>query len=418
MSIWENISLSLSSLRSNKMRSLLTMLGIIIGIGAVIGIVTVGDALTSAVSENLSSFGANTVQIFVQSKRDDVDTMYDYVQLGESDLITQEMMDMVMQEFAGEVDSYSLEDMVGSGTTTSGRNYANLSLTGVTTGYATDNSITIQQGRFLNQNDEDGYKRVAVVSDKLVANMFGTANPIGQQIAIETNGHVGIYTIVGVYTYEASAYGGYSASSDKNITTNVYIPITTANKITGTRGYSYLNFYVNANADASAVADSVAAYVNRFYSRNTDFGVQAVSMESMLDSINQIFDTIKIAIAAIAAISLLVGGIGVMNIMLVSITERTNEIGIRKALGATNGEIRTQFIVEAIVVCLVGGLIGIALGALLGGVGASLMGTSAAPTLGTILMATGFSMAIGVFFGYYPANKAAKLDPIEALRYE
>ncbi len=141
-------------------------------------------------------------------------------------------------------------------------------------------------------------------------------------------------------------------------------------------------------------------------------------MESMLESMTQMLSTVSLAIAVIAGISLLVGGIGVMNIMLVSVTERTREIGTRKALGATNGSIRTQFIVEAVIICLIGGLLGILVGLALGAAGARLLGYAASPSVGVILAAVAFSMSIGVFFGYYPAGKAARLDPIEALRYE
>ena len=143
-----------------------------------------------------------------------------------------------------------------------------------------------------------------------------------------------------------------------------------------------------------------------------------MAMSTMVESMSSIMNTLSIAISVIAGISLLVGGIGVMNIMLVSVTERTREIGTRKALGATNNDIRLQFVVESIIVCLIGGVIGIAAGTLLGYCGSSLISEPALPTLGSIALAVGFSMAIGVFFGYYPANKAARLDPIEALRYE
>ena len=143
-----------------------------------------------------------------------------------------------------------------------------------------------------------------------------------------------------------------------------------------------------------------------------------MSMESVIESVDSMMRKLSIAISVIAAISLLVGGIGVMNIMLVSVTERTREIGTRKALGATNGDIREQFVVESIIICLVGGIIGILLGTLLGYVGSSLLDASSLPSVGSIALAVGFSLAVGVFFGYYPANKAAKLDPIEALRYE
>ena len=173
-----------------------------------------------------------------------------------------------------------------------------------------------------------------------------------------------------------------------------------------------------AGTDPSAVAATLMNFLNRYYRSNENYRVLAISMQSMIASVNEIMDTLSVAISVIAAISLLVGGIGVMNIMLVSVTERTREIGTRKALGATNGDIRVQFVVESIIICLIGGVIGILLGALMGYVGSSLLGKASFPSVSGIAIAVGFSVAVGVFFGYYPANKAAKLDPIEALRYE
>ncbi len=159
-------------------------------------------------------------------------------------------------------------------------------------------------------------------------------------------------------------------------------------------------------------------FFNRYYEKNPYITIQVISMESMLTQIDSMMSTMSIAIAIIAGISLLVGGIGVMNIMLVSVTERTREIGTRKALGAPNSAIRAQFIIESVITCLVGGVFGIILGVVLGSFGASALGFPAKPSISIIFIAVSFSMAIGVFFGYYPANKAAKLNPIEALRYE
>jgi putative ABC transport system permease protein len=249
--------------------------------------------------------------------------------------------------------------------------------------------------------------------------MFGSVDALGKQIFINTDAHSGIYTIVGIYWYKQDAMSAGSQVSEKNLSTDVYIPISIANMITGSDGSQNVTIVTKAGSDSVAFADDVESYFNNvFYAQNQDYQISAFSMEDMMQTMMDMMATMQIAIAAIAAISLLVGGIGVMNIMLVSITERTREIGTRKALGATNGEIRMQFIIEAIIICLVGGLIGIGLGVIIGVVGASLLAFPASASPFAILLATGFSTIIGLFFGYYPANKAAKMDPIDALRYE
>ena len=419
MNLGENVSLALSSLWANKMRALLTMLGIIIGIGSVIAILTLGDALTGSVTDSMSGFGVNNVTLSLQSKKEQGrGGPSGMAAIDDKNLVTTAMLDDLRAAFPDEIKEIAISDSVGSGQTTSGRLYANLSLTGVNEEYAAANSITVAQGRFLNAKDDEGGKKVAVVSDKLASNMFGSASALGRQITVTVGEHVGVYTVVGVYEYEASSMMGGQTASDKDISTTVYIPLSTAGKINRTAGYSSATLVTNTGVDSTRFAEDATRFFDKYYSRNADYGVSLTSMESMLDTVTEMLDTIELAIAAIAAISLLVGGIGVMNIMLVSITERTREIGTRKAIGATNGEIRIQFVVEAVIICLIGGLIGVALGIALGMVGASLLGTPATPSVATILLATGFSMAIGVFFGYYPANKAAKLDPIDALRYE
>ncbi|MDR0853242.1 MAG: ABC transporter permease [Clostridiales Family XIII bacterium] len=435
MNIVENIRLAFSSLFANKMRAILTMLGIIIGIGSVIGIMTMGNSLSGYMSSSMQDLGTNNVTVYLQEKSEEEERAgdaYDQMRsfesaeaevaqtdISEKDLISDEMLDIVRSEFKDIVEYISVTDTVGSGSVSDGDKYANLSLLGVSADYAKASSLEMKSGRFLSEKDASGNKKVAVVSEKLTEKMFGSDDPLGKQIFIDTDVHSGVYTIVGVYWYKEDMMNVGAQSSEKNLSTNVFIPLSIANMITGNSGSQSVTIVTKAGSDSIAFASDVKNYFNEvFYSKNQDYQITALSMEDMMQTMMDMMATMEIAIAAIAAISLLVGGIGVMNIMLVSITERTREIGTRKALGATNGEIRVQFIIEAVIICLVGGLIGIGVGVLIGAVGASLLNFPAVPSLFAILLATGFSTFIGLFFGYYPANKAAKMDPIDALRYE
>lgn len=419
--LYENILLAISGLRANKMRALLTMLGIIIGIGSVIGIVMVGDSMTNSMTSSLQEMGANTVQISLQQRESENGTSYS-VYMDEEDYINDEMIEAFLEDYGDVVESVSLQEGMGSGRVTEGHRYANVSISGVNSGYQSANHLTMLGGRFIGDKDNKGVKNVAVVSDRLVNNMFGQGqNPLGKEIKVNCGKEQYTFTIIGVYKYEQNAMMAMmgAAASDADITTDLFIPIQTEWKLTGTiEGYYYINVMTKQGTDSRALAQDFQDYFNRFYTRNQDFQIMAISLDSVIDQYASMMGTVQVAIAVIAAISLLVGGIGVMNIMLVSVTERTREIGTRKALGAKNSAIRMQFIVESVIICLIGGIIGIIFGMLLGYAGASLLGFPAHPSVDAILIAVCFSMAIGVFFGYYPANKAAKLDPIEALRYE
>ena len=422
MGIGESVRVSLEGLRANKMRSLLTMLGIIIGIAAVIGILTVGNGLTGSITGSMSSLGATNITVFLQEKGNGLggmETLLGVASPEEEDLITDEMLEALRQRYGEAVAGISVSASAGSGVARDGRLYANVSLTGINEEYLAVNNTDLLAGRTIRQEDLDGRRSVCVVSDRLVENLYqGDADAaLGDEVRVELNGEYQSFRIVGIYEYDASMSISFSAEED--VTTSLYIPITTANHLAGSpEGYSTVTVQASAGTDSAAMAQSIREFLSRYYANNEDYGVSAMAMSTMVESMSAIMDTLSIAISVIAGISLLVGGIGVMNIMLVSVTERTREIGIRKALGATNNDIRIQFVVESVIVCLIGGVIGILLGAVLGYVGSSLLSEACLPRPSYIALAVGFSMAIGVFFGYYPANKAARLDPIEALRYE
>ena len=219
--------------------------------------------------------------------------------------------------------------------------------------------------------------------------------------------------------YKYNSDGTTTTSTDELQTTTMYLPIDTAKNINHSfDGYSSFTVVSSSQENTSKFLTETKNFFASYYTRNNSYTITASNMESMIESMTSMVSTISVAISIIAGISLLVGGIGVMNIMMVSITERTREIGTRKALGATNRSIRLQFIIEAMIICLIGGIIGVIVGVSLGSLGAKILGYDASPDTFIILGAVAFSMCIGVFFGYYPANKAAKLNPVEALRYE
>ena len=431
MLIWENVKLALGGLRTNKMRALLTMLGIIIGIGSVIAIMTVSSSLTTSITDTFAEMGANNVTVGLKQQSESGETRSNGMKFGasnrqismdEEDRITDEMIEAVKKEYSTEVDSISLEESVGSGTVKSGTNTANVSVSGINKGYYDANDVTLVAGRYLSEADVNGNKSVIMISDKVVDNIFDgdKQSALGKKITIDISNVYYSFYVVGVYEYQTDA-NSFSSDSDEDVTTSAYLPITTAKEpMHSDAGYD--RFTIVTNPQLESVADfatEVQDYMNlQYYSNNEKYQIGTTTMSSMNSSMNDMIQTVSIAIAFIAGISLLVGGIGVMNIMLVSITERTREIGTRKALGAKNSSIRLQFIIESIVLCLIGGILGIIVGFVLGAIAASMLGYSASAPVTAIAGSVVFSMAIGVFFGYYPANKAAKLNPIEALRYE
>ena len=418
MNLGENIRLAWEGLRAGKMRAFLTMLGIIIGIGSVIGILTVGSGLTDSINSEMSTLGANNIIVMLQSKSNQQSGFMRGYE--DKDLMTDDMIEALRARYPDAIQYVSLTSMLASGTAKDGKKTANLSLDGVNTDYFDANDVKMLAGSTITESDIDNHKMKAVVSDRLVNNLFDgdVQAALGKKISVYTNFEIYTFTVVGVYKYEQNMMN-MSFAAAEDVSTSAYIPITVAQKLSGAaEGYASITIMTTSAVSSANFAAVAEHFLNKYYKNNENYQVAAMSMESILSTVDSMMGTVNIAIAAIAAISLLVGGIGVMNIMLVSVTERTREIGTRKAIGATNGNIRMQFVVESVIICSIGGAIGILFGGVLGYVGSTLIGAPAVPKLSYILLAVGFSMAIGIFFGYYPANKAAKMDPVEALRYE
>ena len=425
--IWENIKIACKALFSNKLRALLTMLGIIIGIGSVIAIMTVSESLTTSISKSFQEMGANNVTVGLSAKSDEEEVRADGMRFGasgrnvsvtEEDRITDRMISKLKKTFKNQIAAVAVSESAGTASVSRDGDSVNINVSGVNQDYFESDQVTLLAGRLIKKADLSGKKHVIVVSDQLVESMFDGDNDaaLWQKINVNINGNYQDFYIVGVYEYESAG----TVSDSDDVTTNAYIPLATEKDIMRSDdGYTQFTIVTDTSVSSvSAFANQVEAFFAPYYASNDNYEIATSTMESMTESMSEMVHTVSLAISLIAGISLLVGGIGVMNIMLVSITERTREIGTRKALGATNGSIRLQFIIESMVLCLVGGCLGIVLGLILGSVAASVLGYSATAPVAAIFVAVLFSMVVGVFFGYYPANKAARMDPIEALRYE
>lgn len=414
--IYENFRLALFSLKANKMRALLTMLGIIIGISSVIAIMTVGDSLSSTLSTTMEGFGANNIECYLDF-RPEYDGEYYYEM---EDLFTKEMIADMANKFEGKIKAISLTNNIGSAEVAVGKKTAKVSLMGYSAGAFYLNNIKLIKGRYIKESENSAASKVCIASDKFVDMVFGGDKKaaIGSAVPVDVDGKTINFTIVGIYEYQ-NIFAGMGMSSGENVRTNMYIPYKTSETLNRYNNIFSFDFMAEQGIEQDQLINEVQDFFNTHYYANNDrIYTQCYSMSGMLEEVQSMLGAVTLGISLIAGIALLVGGIGVMNIMLVSITERTREIGTRKALGAPNSSIRLQFIIESIVICVIGGIIGIIVGCILGMSAAALLKCNVAPSLKGIIISLSFSMAIGIFFGYYPANKAAKMDPIEALRYE
>lgn len=400
MKIFELIRIAFSSIKSNKMRSLLTMLGLIIGISSVVTILAIGEGSQNLIEENLSALGLNTISITYDRN----------VKISPTDKFNVKDIEAIEEEFKDQIVSV-MPSYKGNGTIISDIDETTLSLSGSDDHLKEIEDLTLFTGRTLSESDLKDRRNVILIDDELSLELFNTTQSAGEKIQIKIGNNSTQFIVVGVYEKKDSTLG-FSTSTG-------YIPYTTADKLLNQKGnYSTMSITVNEDQSPDEVADDIIAYIEKRHHTIGQDKYSSFSLASQIDMVSDIMGQITILISAIAGISLVVGGIGVMNIMLVSVTERTREIGIRKALGAKRADILIQFLIEAVTICIIGGLIGIGVGAGLTQLAAKIMNTPMRISLTAVLLATIFSSLIGIVFGVYPANKASKLDPIEALRYE
>ena len=407
MNILESVRIALRALAANKLRAILTMLGIIIGVGAVIALMSLGQGVQASVEEQIQGVGANLL----------------IVTSGTFGGETEKIQPLTYREAQAIADPLVAPDVLAvapviqrSANVVYGQEEGNATIIGTTANYDYVRNVNVATGRFLEETDLTTRSRVCVVGPQVVSTLLPELEPIGLTIKIR-----GVpFRIIGVM----ESAGGPSFGSADNY---VYIPLTTAAaRLFGTRttsgDFPISVAYIQA-VDQDRISEAIEQVTlilrekHRLTYQDNDFTI--ITQNDILSVASSIIGMLTIFLGAIAGISLLVGGIGIMNIMLVSVTERTREIGIRKAVGAKGRDILWQFLVEAVVLSVIGGLMGIGLGM----AGATIVTRiepqiQVALTPDVILLATGFSAAVGLFFGIYPAMRAAKLNPIEALRYE
>jgi len=400
----ESFLMAWASLIANKLRSLLTMLGIIIGVAAVIALVSIGNGVKQDIEDSISSLGSNLLVVMPGAPRTPG------VRPSAGSMKTLKVSDY---EAIAKLDGVKAASPMTNGSYVviyQNKNWTT-SVSGVNANFLDVNNWTMTSGRFFSDKNVQNRERVAVVGQTVVKNLFADEDPVGKEIRVKNIP----FRVIGVL----KSKGNGTMGNDQDDT--VLIPYTTS--MERVEGIDYLRrVYVVAKDDGGidrlqADIENLLRVRHNIKDTNLDdFNIQ--NMKSIMETVAQTTGTFTLFLGAVAAISLVVGGIGIMNIMLVSVTERTREIGVRKALGATYSVIVTQFLIEAVVISLMGGFIGIAFGIGASKVIGMVSGMSTIVSVPTIIMSFAFSMAIGLIFGIYPARKAAKLNPIDALHYE
>lgn len=380
--------MAMKSIKSSKMRTFLTMLGIIIGVCAVIVLVSVVQGSTGSITDSIESLGANAINVTLTGRNISKSISYEEMQ--------------TMTEEYPELIEYVVPKLTSAAMVKNGSDNITTTVTGTNDEYMSVNDREITSGRFINGLDTENRRKTAVVGTYIVNELFGGQNPVGETIKINNE----IFTIVGILDEVSD---GEESSSDDII----IVPYTAGRTLFKTDRISSYTIWATTSENVEAATKAVKSFLYQKFGDEDEYSV--ISIASMMDAISEITTMMTLLTAGIAGISLVVGGIGIMNIMLVSVTERTREIGIRKAIGAKRASILTQFLIESIVVSSMGGIAGIVIGTIGSVLLGNAMGVSAFPQWYVMVGAFLFSAAIGTFFGWAPANKASKLNPIDAL---
>ena len=388
----ECVVMSLDNIRGNKVRSFLTLLGIMIGVTAVIALITTVSGVSGSISSSFSSMGAGTLTVSVTGN----DT--------KSGVTSEDMAEIsALDSVSGIVPSVSLNGRVSYGKTVE----TNVTVSGKNAYYFIMNEDLIVQGRKLNGIDDDNGSYVCVISREMVDTFFFGTNPIGETLYIS-----GLpFTVVG--RYEEDTGGGVAAAFSGS--PDIMIPYTTALRINNSAEVSNFTVYLKEGVDSETAADEIETLMDRQFDYEDDC-FTVTSMSSVEDTMQTMMDMMSSLLAGIASIALVVGGIGIMNMMLTTVTERTTEIGLKKALGAIPWQIQIQFLIESFLLSMIGGLLGVLTGLILSAILCNVLGTSFVLNTGAIVLGVGFSAAVGIIFGWVPARKASRLNPIDALR--
>ena len=391
MSIKQSFILAIKSLSSSKMRSLLTMLGIIIGVASVIVLVSLVNGLKSEMVDMFQSMGTNLISVNITGRGGNrAVSVSDIMELAE------ENADLISLISPSVTTSVTLKNDTESLTTT---------CTGTNEMYPDIKKITVDQGRYIEYVEVEKRQKVCVIGTYTASELFGTKAAVGKTLKI--NGET--YSVIGVF--EETADGEEGSSDDA-----IYIPYTLATSISWMRGVNSYVLSARSEGTVDGAMDKLESYFLSIFGSTDYFNI--MSQQEMMDQMDEMTGMMTSVLVGIAGISLLVGGIGIMNIMLVSVTERTREIGIRKSLGAAPWDIMSQFVVEAATTSACGGVIGIVFGIAAAYAAGKIMDMGVKPSFGAVAVAFGVSVGIGIIFGYFPAKKASRLSPIEALRYD